>query len=79
MTIQLPLSAFLMVRSLFLLKQSKLCFSCMVRLGCVSGMGVEESASLVREMYCSSLGLEAGGRFQSDLPLNGCLGVGGGL
>ena len=41
------------------------------------GMGREESASVVREMYCSSLGLEAGGGFQSDFPLNGCLGGGG--
>ena len=43
----------------------------------MGGMGRDESAFLVREMYCSSLGLEAGGGFQSDCPLNGCLGGGG--
>ena len=34
------------------------------------GMGRE--ADSVREMYFSRFGLDAGGRFQSELPLNGC-------
>ena len=41
------------------------------------GMGREESASAVREMYFSKFGLEEVGGFQSDCPLNGCLGGGG--
>ena len=41
------------------------------------GMGREESADFVREMYSSRLGLDAGGGIQSDLPLNGCWGGGG--
>ena len=42
------------------------------------GMGREESAAVVRDMYFSRLGLEDVGGFQSDCPLNGCLGGGGG-
>lgn len=41
------------------------------------GMGREESAAVVRDMYFSRLGLEEVGGFQSDCPLNGCLGGGG--
>ena len=36
-----------------------------------------ERADIVRVIYCSRLGLEDGGGFQSDLPLNGCLGGSG--
>ena len=51
-----------MVRLLFI-KESRLCISCLGReVGvCVCGKGREESAFVVSEMYCSSLGLEAGG------------------
>ena len=77
-TIQLPLSAFLMVRSLFLFSELRLSSSCRERLGCVCGMGREESAAVVRDMYFSRLGLEEVGGFQSDCPLNGCLSGGGG-
>ena len=38
------------------------------------GMGREESADSVREMYFSRFGLDAGGGFQSELPLNRCWG-----
>ena len=41
------------------------------------GMGREESAAVVRDMYFSRLGLEEVGGFQSDCPLNGCLSGGG--
>jgi len=40
----------------------------------VCGIGREESADSVREMYFSRFGLDAGGGFQSELPLNGCWG-----
>ena len=43
-------------------------------MGCVCGMRTEESAAAVREMYLSRLGLEEVWGFQSDCPLNGCLG-----
>ena len=77
-TIQLPLSAFLVVRSLFLFSELRLSSSCRERLGCVCGMGREESAAVVRDMYFSRLGLEEVGGLQSDCPLNGCLSGGGG-
>ena len=67
-----------MVKSLFLFSELRLSSSCRERLGCVCGMGREESAAVVRDMYFSRLGLEEAGGFQSDCPLNGCL-VGGGL
>ena len=38
------------------------------------GIGREESADSVREMYFSKFGLDAGGGFQSELPLKGCWG-----
>ena len=66
-----------MVKSLFLFSELRLSSSCRERLGCVCGMGREESAAVVRDMYFSRLGLEEAGGFKSDCPLNGCLGGGG--
>ena len=43
----------------------------------MGGNGMVERADMVRVMYCSRLGLEAGGGVQSDLPLKGCLGGSG--
>ena len=43
----------------------------------MGGMEWVERDVLVRQMYCSSVGLEDKGGIQSDLPLNKCLGGGG--
>ena len=75
-TIPLPLSACLMVRSFRCLS----CWRALLSAGWILGwmflVGIEERAEVVREIYCSTLGLEEGGGCQEDLGLKGCLGVG---
>ena len=66
-TIQFPLSAFLMVRFVFLLREWRLLSPCLERLGYEGDKGRVERKVLVRVMYCSSLGLEDEGWIKSDL------------
>ena len=74
---QLPLSAFLMIRDSFRLTHSsaRCCFSDRLLF---RGLTCGQS-SVIAVMYSSSLGLLALGGIQVELGLKGCLAVGGRL
>ena len=70
MTMQLPLSAFLITRSLFLPSSCRVLASFLERFG--FGFLLSSSSAGVFSMYSSSFGLLALGGAHCDLGLNGC-------